>query len=174
MGSWAPTRRKQSSRANNGEHRLLLSWCTAAWEVWWTSRPHAPPQHIDPHHVTKECSASFVLASTALMALRAILHTTEWWLAWHFTFPFSPPLGIAPQIGFARQPSPASFKSLQTPLKPFSPDAGTQTNGIIWVSVTLGDSTPPPFFFFFLYLRFCEMAKTKGRPIEAHLCWRAE
>ena len=61
----------------------------AAWEVWWTYWPHAPPQHIVPHHVIKECSSSFVLTSMALMELRAILHNMEWSLAWHFALPFS-------------------------------------------------------------------------------------
>lgn len=70
-----PCGNKKNSPANNegvltGSFTAILR-CTAAWEVWWTSRPHAPPRHIDPRHVTKECSPPFVLTSTALMELRA-------------------------------------------------------------------------------------------------------
>lgn len=52
-------------------------------------------------------------------------------IAWHFTSPFSS--SVIPKQDFAGQLSPASFKSLQTPLKAFSPKAGTQSNGTIWV-----------------------------------------
>lgn len=82
---------KQNSPAYNEVSQALtmVLWWKAAWEVCWTSWPHTPPQHIDPHHVTKECSSSFVLTSMALIGLRAILHTIEWSLAWHFASPFS-------------------------------------------------------------------------------------
>lgn len=86
----------------NADYCRLLTeilWCEASWELWWTSRPHAPLQHSDPHHVTKECTASFVLTPTALMELRAFLHSTEWLLAWHFASPFSPQ--CYSQTGFA-------------------------------------------------------------------------
>lgn len=63
----------------------------------------------------------------ALLELRAILHTIEWSLAWHFAPPSPPP--HSPLVFFPnriwRQRSPASFKSLQALLKHFSPKAGT-------------------------------------------------
>lgn len=91
----------------------------AAWEVCWTSWPHAPPQHIVPHHVIEECPSSFVLTSTALMELRAILNTIEWSLAWHRASSFFSKVILRQDLWAA------SFKSLQAPLRPFKPKAGT-------------------------------------------------
>lgn len=91
-------------------------------------------------------------------------------LAWHFFFylpillqrrPSTPLLPL--QTGFGRQPSPASFKSLQTLFKPFSPEAGTQTNGIIWVWDSSRSQPPTTRFFSILKFFFCEMGKTKGQ-----------
>lgn len=142
-----------------------FSWWKAAWEVRWTSWSHAPLPHIDPHHVTKECFVSFVLASTALTELKAILHTIERWPARHSSSPFSS--RFLPKQDLWGGPllqrlnhSKRQWSPLPHPPHPPS-GAGAQPNGIIWVR-----SRRESRAFYFYTSRFVNAERQKAQPAE--------
>lgn len=157
-----------------------LSRRKAAWEVWWTYRPHAPPWRIDPPPSRDQ-------RMFRVLCFKHRPHSRSWeqfcilWsddLAWHFffTFPFCSSVAPLPPSSHSKQDLEGSpllhlLNHFKRSSSLFHPRRAPKLMASFGFGTRLALSPPPPAFFLYLSFFFVKWARQKAKAIEAHLCW---